>query len=127
MPTITVTEKQMQIISQACELLSRIGIGQWSEIEQHLPLREGQMFLPFEEKTQIENIIRPYLDRARTKSSETAWDIYQVLRYRTSWKRAKEFGYINEDGSRNWDTMMGVCYDEPLQFGEEPLVKVEED
>jgi hypothetical protein len=127
MPTITVTENQLQIISQACELFSRIGVGQWSEIEQHLPLREGQMFIPYEEKTKIDAILTPYLDDCRTHNSSNAWDIYQVIRHRTAWLKAQKFGRVNEDGSRNWDKMMEVDYDEPVHFGSEPLIKVEED
>jgi len=127
MPTITVTENQLEIISQACELFSRIGVGQWSEIEQYLPLREGQMFIPYEEKTKIDAILTPYLDDARTYNSSNAWDIYQVIRNRTSWIKAQKFGLVNEDGSRNLDKMMEVDYDEPIHFGSEPLIKIEEE
>lgn len=121
---LTLDEEQANVLSMACELLSRIHMGQlksvadcfmamdccrWTEIRDKLeeiePLITGRKncFFGIHSK-EIPN-------RARI-----AWDLYQVLRHRVSHDRADREGIPNDFSHR-----MTVNYDEPMVSSGKPL------
>lgn len=140
--TIELSKKQMAIISSACELYARLGIGQWREIEKFLPLEKVIDYESFHDcmdsigrelsKFMISNVdgYRSNLgisNRMVNDSCRDAWDIHAVLRNRLAWDRALAKGVVKEGEPRKWPEMMGVDYDEPCKLGCETLVKVTKD
>lgn len=120
---IHATRSQLQTIRAACELYARIGIGQFaSAVEYPISLSI----------TDVDAIgrIREYLDGAErefrsAKSADTgiggdnvpqpcktAYDIHQVFRHLLAWQRNPEGGWA-------------VDFDNPTQYGEEPLIEVD--
>lgn len=137
--TITVTERQAHIISQACDLMARIGIGQWPEFLHHLPGANKMNWNDMREE--LLPIMSKYLvpaigisgwgsslgvgsDKSAPDTDE-AFDLNAVIRHRLAWDRAMDNG-ITDGTTRNWPEMMGVYYDEPMHWGKEPLAVIEE-
>lgn len=134
---IEVNEEQLRILIQATDLLSRIGMGQWQEIIGYLPLDEyGFPYSAIEEINWIlskytKNNVNGYhssIGINNTKENiKISHDLYQVLRYRSSWDYAIENSLTNLDGTRNWANMLQVQYDEPMKCSEiTPLAKIEQ-
>lgn len=138
--TIELTEHQAQTMATACEVLARLGIGQFRDALEKLPTTEyrpqgwnddmdtiGRML----SKHTIGNVDgwRSSLginhEKVREQSKD-AWDLYQVIRHRLSWDRAIADG-ITDGKSRNWSGgMMGVNYDEPHKTSDQPLAIIKE-
>ena len=127
--TITVTADQAAVLSDACELLSRIRIGQiWAALDR-LPLPDGKLMIDWDTRRQIESILAPSLgfdphttslgirNPKTADAGKTAFYLYQLIRHRLSWDRAIRDGVIKEGEPRDWGKMMGVNYDEPMPFG----------
>ena len=136
--TITVTERQARIISNACELMARIGIGQWPEFLNYLP---GAMRLNWNDMREellpiMERHLKPVAGNNGWSSSlgvgsdksapdtDEAFDLHAVIRHRLAWDRAVDNG-ITDGVTRNWDAMFGVDYDDPMRWGKEPLARIE--
>ena len=137
---LTVTEEQLKVISTACELLSRIQGGQIREAFEHLPLKKDIDWSVYHEiqdevTKRMPEILRDSVDGWRShfgvgnpdlpKTHDIAWDLYQVIRYEISTEKAIEDGIIQNKGERKFPEMMTVNFDKPLNFGTEPLAKVE--
>lgn len=138
--TIELTEHQAQTMATACEVLARLGIGQFRDALEKLPTTEyrpqgwnddmdtiGRML----SKHTIGNVdgwrssLGIYHEKVREQSKD-AWDLYQVIRHRLSWDRAIADG-ITDGKSRNWSGgMMGVNYDEPHKTSDQPLAIIKE-
>lgn len=142
--TLTVTAKQAAIISQACELLTRLGLGQWPEFIRHLP---GDAFV---HACELENELRPVMaawfarhpigkdkvvingwrsslgigSQHVSSEARVAFDLHQVIRHRLAWDKAVADG-ITDGQTRDWSRMMVVNYDDPMRCGPEPLAKME--
>lgn len=137
------TEEQAQTLSEACELYSRIGIGQLEEVA-HMA-RMG--VLAHKDKT--DGVDAESLDAAEEalmdakrhitgmpsnasfgihsdkvrQTFKLAWDLRQVIRHRLSWDRR------GNPAKRDWSgagPMMGVNYDEPSASSGLPLAKMEQ-
>lgn len=117
MYTLTLTEAQARVLSSACELLSRIGMGQIEECAEYIP--EEQIRKPdrLELKQALENLtpLATGLSRGAYHSiaaagwmARTAYDLHQVLRHRLAWDREPAGGIF-------------VRFDEPHRLGPEPL------
>jgi hypothetical protein len=137
--TIEITENQANVIKEALEVFARLGIGQFRDALESLPLKphaEGW----HDDMLVIGQILKKYtrsnVDGWQSSLSihsqdvndeaQIAWDIYQVVRRKLSWDYAIGNGWVkDENDSRNWKEMMGVNYDDPLQVGPEPLAKIE--
>ena len=72
--TITVTEQQARTISAACELLARLGMGQWPEMLHHLPMQPRKRggdhisaLLPY-----MAGLLDGGIDGWRSRTSESA-------------------------------------------------------
>lgn len=139
--TLTLSEKQAQAILAACELMSRIQGGQILEAFEHLPLREDIDWGAYHEirddlTKRMPEILKNRIDgwqshfgvgnKELPESHDIAWDLYQVIRHHLSWQKAVEDGIVESmDSPREFLKMMGVNYDTPMNFGCEPLAKME--
>ena len=136
--TITVTAEQARIISNACELMARIGIGQWAEFLYYLPGANKMNWNDMREELLpvMERHLKPFVgidgwysslgvgsDKSAPDTDE-AFDLSAVIRHRLAWDRAVDNG-ITDGVTRNWDVMMAVDYDEPMRCGSEPLARIE--
>lgn len=138
--TLTVTETQAQVLIQALEVMARLGIGQFRDALDLLPMQEFRPPGWHEDMEAIGRILSKHtiggveghrislgISHADTSpQAKSAWDMYQVIRHRLSWDRAVWDGTIDSpDAPRDWSKMLGVHYDEPMRTGPEPLAKIE--
>ena len=137
---LQVTEKQLQVISTACELLSRIQGGQVREAFDHLPLRKNIDWGVYHEiqdelTKRMPEILKDGIDGYRSsfgvghsdlpESQAISWDLYQVIRYELSTQRAIDEGLIQKRGERKFPEMMYVSFDTPMKYGVEKLATIE--
>lgn len=130
--TITVTRQQAQTLQTACEVLARLGIGQFRDALDHLPTGEFRPSDWHDDMDAIGEILSKHtpshVDGDRTSAvAKDAWDLYQVIRHRLSWDAAIERGDIQPGQPRDWQKMMGVNYDTPMQTGVEALAQIVKD
>lgn len=134
---VELTEKQLQVLAQACELLGRIGLGQIREVFDYLPLKEDLDYEVYHEiqdrlTKEMPRILKEGIDgwasslgvghKELPESNGIAWDLRDTFRHRLSWDRAVDLGYVESlDSPRDWSTMLGVSYDKPFGWGTEPL------
>jgi hypothetical protein len=137
--TIEITETQVNVIKEALEVFARLGIGQFRDALESLPLKEscaegrsddmlviGQI-LKKHTKSNVDGWQSSFSIHSQDVNDEAqiAWDIYQVIRRKLSWDYAIENGWVkDENDTRNWKEMMGVNLDDPLQVGPDPLAKI---
>ena len=137
---LQVTEKQLQVISTACELLSRIQGGQVREAFEHLPLRKDMDWGVYHEikdelTKRMPEILKDGIDGYRSsfgvghpdlpESHDISWDLYQVIRYELSTQKAIDDGIIQKRGERKFPEMMYVSFDTPMKYGVEKLATIE--
>jgi hypothetical protein len=138
--TLTITEKQAQAICEATDLLQRVQLGQWREIEDYLPLRSPVDYTNLHEDIRlIGQILSRYMVNGIDGGASSLWighpslpedngilyDLHCVIRHKLSWERAVEQGVVeSEDSERKWPEMMTVNYDPPMKWGDEPLAKM---
>jgi hypothetical protein len=122
---LTLNDHQAQVLIQALDLFSRIGIGQFEEV---LQVYDPNAKLALKERERI----RAGLNIAKTEAGHpsngsygihhpkvdddfrVAYDLQQVIRHRLAWDRKPE-GDIT------------VPFDKPMQIGQEPLAKIEQE
>lgn len=138
--TLEITESQAQTISLACEVLSRLGMGQWRYATDHLPLKEKMDWIEWhDDLDDMGRILSKHMkdgidgwrsclgvanDSVRPECRD-AYDIHQVVRKRLAWDRAVEEGIVESvDAPRKWPEMIQTFYDDPLKVGDEPLAKI---
>jgi len=130
---ITVTEEQLQAIRDACEIKTRLHIGQLDEALRCCYDRDGRSVVDYDTIKAVEAIIKPLQGLTSNSSwgvgafrtADRLWEIYSTIRHRLSWDRAYREGIVQPGEPRNWSEMMGVQYDEPVSVSGEPLPKVE--
>lgn len=110
---ITLSKKQAETISAACELLARINDCQLGEVARAMG------FFPNSEEykalDELGNSIKEKRGpKEHTESSMIAWDIMQVVRHRVAWDTYPEGG-------------MTVQFDTPVKFGPEELITIKND
>ncbi len=135
--TLTITEKQAWALQEATDLLQRVQLGKWREIEDNLPLQKP---IDYEELHNDLQIIGALLSKHMInnidgyssslgignenlpESNGILYDLHCVIRHKLSWERAVEQNIIeSEDSPRKWPEMMGVNYDLPHRWGSEKL------
>lgn len=139
---ITVNNEQLGVLIHACEVYARLGIGQFRDALECLPIdwkNRGENW--HEAMLEIGNIMSKFqhhnIDGWRTSlsicadltsdRSKAAWDLYQVMRHRLAWDGAVRDGIVaSVDSPRDWSKMMGVHYDEPFKASPQPLAKMEQ-
>lgn len=122
--TIEVSEKQLRVLISSTEIMSRIGLGQFWIILDHIcskPFhRYGSHFTEVRER--LVQMAADLLNAPKHASfgihspqvherHRIAWDLHRVFRHRASWDRHPEGG-------------IGVCFDEPYGTSDEPLAKI---
>lgn len=107
---LTLTGKQARYIQQACEVYERLHAGQWFALEDILPFKKGHYF--WEIEPIFKNLIEQHLDTEKFYFERISGDIMNVIRHRLSWDRYPSGGIT-------------VNFDTPIQFGSEPLAKIE--
>lgn len=140
--TLTITEAQAHVIRDACELLARLGLGQWPEFLLHMP---GQV--PMQQYHAIDRLLpemahllsehgpqNPIINgwnshlgignRHVPEDAHTAFDLYAVIRHRLALDEAKDKGWVDDQGRLD-PKVFGVQYDTPMHYGKEPLAKME--
>jgi hypothetical protein len=138
---LTITEKQAIALVEATDLLQRIQLGQWREIEDNLPLQKSVDYKELHNDFKIIGIllskhmicnIDGYAsslgigNKNLPESNGILYDLHCVIRHKLSWERAVEQGIIeSEDSERKWPEMLGVNYDPPMKWGNEPLAKIQ--
>lgn len=138
---LQVTEKQLQAISIACELLARIQGGQIREAFEHLPLKKGVDWEVYHEiqdelTKRMPEILKDGINGWSSsfglghpdlpESHDIAWDLYQVARHQLAWQRAIEEGMVESmDSERKFPEMMYVSFDPPRRYASVPLAKIE--
>ncbi len=139
--TLTLTEKQVHALMEATNCLQRIQLGQWREIEDHLPLKKP---IDYEELRNDFKIIGALLSKHMIgnidgygsslgighkdlpESNGILYDLHCVIRHKLSWERAVENGVIeSEESPRKWPEMMAVSYDPLMKWSNESLAKME--
>lgn len=140
--TLTVTRQQALTLQVACEVLARLGLGQFRDALDHLPTREFRPEGWHEDMDAIGAILSKHIiqgvdgwrhslgisnDKAGDTANKDAWDLHCVIRHRLSWDAAIERGDIKPGEPRKWPEMMGVSYDEPMRHGKEPLARISAD
>jgi hypothetical protein len=141
---LKLTPAQVRVLADACDLYSRIGVGQFEEIDSMA--RVGMLRRRDDASGAVASANR--LDLARKAlnaakqwllgmapsesygihspsvhdSFRVAWDLQQVLRHRLAWDDR------GNPARRNWsgpNSMTSVHYDEPRATAKEPLASVE--
>lgn len=124
--TLHLNATQAATISHACEVLARLGMGQFRDALECLPLKE---FAPdgwHEDMEGIAHILKKHTtimsgvgayhsigSHKTSDKSKTAWDLYQVVRHRLAWD-------ANPNGNP-----FSVMHDTPMQTSKEPLAWME--
>ena len=133
--TLHLNATQAATISLACEVLGRLGMGQFKDALECLPTREFCADGWHEDMDAIGHILKKYSPiwgmgtghgishRETTETSKVAWDLYQVTRHRLSWDTAQESGHPGECNAPppTWT----VNYDKPMKTSKEPLAWME--
>lgn len=136
---ITITKQQAHTLSIACEILARLGIGQFRDALEWLPVKQWRAPGWNEDMDTIGRILSSHMigniDGYRSnlgmhhkdvcKTAQIAWDMYQVIRHQLAWDRAIAEGTVNPGEPRKWPEMMQVHYDTPSKVSTEPLATME--
>lgn len=139
--TLTVTTQQAMAISRACEIVARLGIGQFRDALECLPT---VTFCPDGWHDDMDAIgerlsrhMHGNVDGWRSNlgihhekvsdESRVLFDLHRVIRHRLAWDGAVERGVIPSiDSPRQWPEMMQVTFDAPSRIGSQPLAKIEQ-
>ena len=137
---LTITEKQARALMDATDLLQRVQIGQWREIQDNLPLQKPIDYQELRDDFQIIGAIlsKHMIDNIDggasslgvghpelPESNGILYDLHRVIRRKLSVERAVEQGIIeNENVSRN-KMPITVDFDTIMMWGNEPLAKLE--
>jgi hypothetical protein len=138
---LQVTEKQAKALMEATNLLQRVQLGQWREIEDSLPLQKPIDYSQLHNDMRLigsvlSNHMIDNIDGGASslgighpslpESNGILYDLYKVIEYKLSWERAVEQGIVeSEDSPRKWLEMMTVNFDPPMHWGSEKLAKIE--
>lgn len=122
--TLRVTETQAKVLCTACEVLARLGIGQFRDALAHLPVSDTRTVEDvqdwFDDLDTVGGILSRhalggvdgwnsslsvYYEKVKPEA-KIAWDLFQVLRHRLEWDRGGDFSLT-------------------LPASEQPLAKIE--
>jgi hypothetical protein len=137
---LQITEKQAKALMEATDLLQRVQLGQWKEIEDSLPLKKP---IDYEQLHNDLRLIGSILSNhmldgidggasslgighpSLPESNGILYDLYKVIAHKLCWERAVEKGIIeSEDSPRKFMEMMTVDFDPPMHWGVEKLATI---
>lgn len=132
--TLTMNESQAEVVRDALEAYARLHMGQFDAVITNAFMRRyaNPDYPDFSHETmddihrQLKRTIFPELNpnayygvgAKEFPEMTTAWDLMQVVRHRLSWNRLAREGKEKPD-------FYGVNYNNPMQFGDEPLASIE--
>jgi hypothetical protein len=137
MYNVKLTKAQLQALVKATDLLQRVQIGQWTRIEDHLPLNEP---IDYRTMKKIGEMLSPSLKDNVTglnsslgighpevsPDNHIVFDMHCTFRSYLAWEESINKGIVESmDSERKYPEMIGVSYDKPLKWGEEPLPVIE--
>lgn len=121
MANLELTDEQLAVVSKACELMSRIYMGQLSEIAWLFgDLPEASYQELTETLKSLNSVITNLPSQAHfgirdervPDVARCSYDIHQVIRHYLAWKQQPSGGF-------------GVNFNPPTQYGTAPLPKIE--
>lgn len=124
---------QAWLVRDALESTARMVIGQPSDMLEQVFNKEGKRcYFDYEERVLIERLATSLMGLSGSATGgvgwndegDILWDMCQVVRHRLAWDHAIKENLVDEHGGRDWRTMMGVHYDEPMGHGSEPLAEI---
>ncbi len=128
---VELTDIQLKLISEACEICARMKCGQIGRALSMLELKntDDEIISNYDFGKLIETIIKPimnlgydsYWGVGYSEKSDAWFDINETIRHRLVWDNAYDRGIIKPGESRKWPEMMTVDYDEPMHWGAEPI------
>jgi uncharacterized glyoxalase superfamily protein PhnB len=137
---VVLSEKQLLVLAEAADLMQRVQLGQWREIQDSLPLQKP---IDYEMLHSHMDIIGKILSHHMIdgidgfvcslgigssdlpKSNSILYDLRTTIEHKLSWERAVEEGIVeNENSPRKWSEMMTVNFDPPMKWSDEPLPKI---
>jgi hypothetical protein len=129
---LEVSAEQAYLLRDACELLARCRMGQIADACQEVLDATGQAVVPWAVAHRAEVAVKAAVGLepnqswgvGRHESADMAFELHRTLRHRLAWDYAQEHGLTRPDGSRNWETMAGVDYDEPIIYTTQPPAKI---
>jgi hypothetical protein len=139
--TLHINKTQAQTLAMACEVLARLGMGQFRDALEHLPRATPIDYdLWHRDMEAMSAMLCRHMvsgvDGWRSSlgiyhqqidpTAQVAWDLYAVIRHRLAWDGAVVAGTVSSiDAARQWPSMMGVCFDRPDHVADGvPLAKI---
>jgi hypothetical protein len=138
--TITLNQKQMSLIAEALDLLQRVQLGQWREIETSLPLKKP---IDYNQLHNDMNLIGAILSNhmldgidggfsslgighpSLPESNGVLYDMYKVIRRKLSMQRLIDEGKIQDENVSRNNLPITVDYDEIYRWSNEPLIQIQ--
>ena len=133
---LSLTKEQICVVMKAMEVFARLGIGQFHDAMESLPIDSERSNKWHEALLSIGEILERHTtcsvngwtsslsigsDKTH-RNAKIAWEVYQVIRHRLAWEQAVERKFTPSlDGPRDWQTMMGCQYDSPSHISDTPL------
>ena len=115
--TIELTEQQLAHIGHACEVVARLRIWQIGDALRELPTTDGYGVNDYGVKAAIEHLLSQFKPSELKKTDDDLdyWHIHTSVRHWISTREAVAKGWIDSpDSPRNWQHMIGVCFDPPM-------------
>lgn len=137
---LQITEKQAKALMEAIDLLQRVQLGQWKEIEDSLPLKKPIDYSQLHNDMRlIGSILSHHMidgidggasslgigHPALPESNSILYDLYCVIRRKLALERAVENGLIENENVHRNEMPITVDYDIPLKWSLEPLATME--
>lgn len=130
------SENQLVVIKHACDVYSRLMIGQLDDALRLFPVKKEIDWTAYHDDIlRIKDILNKYTEfdlknsnlgiynPSVNPSARVAYDIHQVIRNKVAYDKAIKQGIIQKGGSRKMPEMIQVDYDEPIQTSDETLPK----
>ena len=137
---VELTDTQLKLISDACEICARLKLGQIGPalIKLELKNMKGRVITDYEFGKSVESLIKPMMGLEAdtvwgvgySEQTDSLFDIHESIRHRLAWDAAHASGMIEPGDKRKWPEMMAIDYDEPMKCGLEPLpviIKINEE
>jgi len=137
---LILTAEQMETISHACNVAFRLGLGQYTDALECLPLKKEMDWSQWHDDKDavgkmlskhtvdgVDGICRSHgiSSPVVSNKAKVACDIHQTIRHHLSWRGAVKDGTVKSMSSkRKWPEMMTVNYDEPMIYGNQPKPKI---
>jgi len=130
---VTLSESQLELISEACEILCCIEQNQLDVLIGVLGRRcasRGEVILELRENIEtlrrnVASLIPARVPGEPPTIGDRYWDLHQVFRHRLAWDRAYRGGLLKPGEPRRWPEMMQNHYDLPRPSSSDPLPCVE--